>query len=244
MRTVIWFVFFWTTLITLTPTLRWAQWLKRTGKQSKTDAIVHPKVRWWASTLLKLAGTQVTIKGQEYLPHQPAIFVANHQGSFDIPILLTSLDGPHPLIAKSETMHIPLIRSWMDVLDCVFLDRKSPRQSASALRQAAEIMEQKGRSFVIFPEGTRSKGGPVGEFKNGAFKVALRLKAPVVPVCIQGSHRIMESNKNRICPAQVQVTILPPIDTAGMDKETSRHLGEQVRQQIIAAMSVSDKQSS
>lgn len=238
MRTLIWFLFFWTTLITLIPTLRWAQWLKRTGKQTKTDAIVHPKVRWWASTLLKLAGTQVTVKGQEHLPQHPAIFVANHQGNFDIPILLTSLDRPHPLIAKSETLQIPLIRSWMDLLDCVFLDRHSPRQSALVLRQAAEIMEQKGRSFVIFPEGTRSKGGPVGEFKNGAFKVALRLKAPVVPVCIEGSHRVMEANKNRICPAHVQVTILPPIDTAGMDKSASHTLGEQVRQQIIAAMSI------
>ena len=84
------------------------------------------------------------------------VFVANHQGYFDIPLMLTQLDKPNPLVAKKEIQKIPMIRGWMEQLHCVFLDRDDPRQSMECLRQAQELLGQ-GYSVVIFPEGTRKR---------------------------------------------------------------------------------------
>ena len=236
MRTLIWFLFFWVTLLLLIPTMKKAQRLKADGDARGAKAIVDKKVFWWASSLLRLAGAEVTVEGKENIPRRPAVFVANHQGNFDIPILLTSLDSPHALVAKAELRNIPLIRSWMELLDCVFIDRSNARQSVTALREAADSMIRGGSSFIIFPEGTRSKGGPVGEFKNGGFKAAFKSGAPLVPICIQGSYRLMEAGGNWIHPAKVRVTILPPVETAGISKEESKTIGEEVRQQILSVM--------
>ncbi len=236
MRTIIWFGFFWATLILLVPVMKKAQRLKAQGRDQEVSDIVSRKVCWWAGSLLRLAGAHITVEGRENIPSEPVVFVANHQGNFDIPILLTCLDRPHPLAAKIELHRIPLIRSWMELLGCVFIDRSNPRQSVSALREAADGIIRCGSSFIIFPEGTRSKGGPVGEFKNGGFKVALKSGAPIVPVCIQGSYRLMEANGNWIRPARVRVTILPPVATAGMTKEEARELGGRIRQQILSVM--------
>ena len=240
MRTIIWFLFFWGTLLLVIPTMKKAQKLKKAGDTAAADAIVREKVFWWASALLRLAGARIVVEGRENIPDTPAVFVANHQGNFDIPILLTSLDRPHALVAKEELRKLPLIRSWMELLGCVFIQRSNPRQSVTALRQAAENMLLHGSSFIIFPEGTRSKGGPVGEFKNGAFKVATHSGAPIVPVCIQGSYRLMEANGNWIRPAQVRVRILPPVPTVGLSREESKGIGEKIRQSIIEAMEPPD----
>ena len=233
MRTVIWFLFFWSSLLLVTPTMKKAQRLKKAGRGQEADKIVEEKVFWWASALLRLAGAQITVEGKENIPSCPAVFVANHQGNFDIPILLTSLDRPHALVAKEELRKLPLIRSWMELLGCVFIQRSNPRQSVTALREAAGKTLRQGSSFIIFPEGTRSKGGPIGEFKNGAFRVATQSGAPIVPICIQGSYRLMEANGNWIRPASIRVTILPPVETAGLSREEAKNIGEKIRRQIM-----------
>ena len=232
MRTILWFLYFWGTLIFLIPQMKKAQRLKSRGELEAARKLVEEKVHWWATSLLRLAGAEITVKGKENLPKGPAVFVANHQGYFDIPVLLTSLDAPHALVAKKELFKLPLIRTWMELLDCVFIDRDNARQSVTALRTAADSIIQSGSSFIIFPEGTRSKGGPLGEFKNGGFKVAFKSGAPIVPICIDGTYLLMENNNYWIHPAKVQVTILPAVDTKTMTKEESKLIGEAIRKQI------------
>ncbi len=239
MRTIIWFIYFWATLVFLIPQMKKAQRLKSEGNTEAVREIVGKKVFWWTSSLLRLAGAEVTVEGKEHIPDEAAVFVANHQGYFDIPVLLTSLDAPHALVAKKELAKLPLIKTWMELLDCVFIDRDNPRQAVTALKSAAENMTNIGSSFIIFPEGTRSNGGPLGEFKNGGFKVAFKADAPIVPVCIDGTHNLMKKNSLRIHPAKVHVTILPPIDTKTMTKEESKVIGEKVRQQISLIISKS-----
>ena len=99
------------------------------------------------------------------------------------------------------------------------------------LRQAQELLGQ-GYSVVIFPEGTRNSGGPLGEFKAGAIRMATRAGVPVVPVCIDGSHLLMKKGSLWIHPAKVNIRILPPISTEGMARDEIRALPEQLRQQI------------
>ena len=121
----------------------------------------------------------------------------------------------------------------MKLLVCVFIDRKGPRHSMEAMRQAQALV-QAGESVVVFPEGTRSKGDAMGEFKHGAFKMAFAAGAPVVPVVIDGSYKIMEANHNLMCPGHVTMTVLPPIETAGLDRAAQKALPDEVARRIAA----------
>ncbi len=235
MRTIIWFLYFWIYLLLLIPTMKKAQNLMAEGKREELDALLCQKVPTWASALMKLAGVQVQVEGRENIPSQPAVFVSNHQGYFDIPVLLTALDKPHPLVAKESIKKLPLIRQWMELLGCVFIDRDNARQAVTALNTAAQALREQQRSFIIFPEGTRSRGRQVGEFKSGGFRVALKNKAPIVPVAIEGTYQAMEAHHMWIHPAQVKVRILPAVYTQNLTPEEGKTIGEIVRQRIVEA---------
>lgn len=239
MRTIIWFAYFWAYLLALIPPLRKAQRLEREGDDPGRYAILDREIPKWADRLMRLSGMTVIVEGRENIPHTPCVFVSNHQGYFDIPLLLCHLDRPYGMVAKDAIEKLPLIRDWMRLLGCVFIDRSNPRQSVAALGVAAEGLTQQGRSFIIFPEGTRNRGGELLEFKNGAFRVALKSGVPIVPVCIDGSWRAMEAQGGWIKPAAVKLTILPPVATHGMSREQSKTIGAEVRELIAQRLTPS-----
>ena len=235
LRTLIWFTYFWLYLLLCIPVSLYIRHLAGTDGP-KADRYVAHFVRNWARRLLKLAGAKVTVTGQENLPQSGAyMVVANHQGYFDIPIMLSCVGEPRGLVAKQEIDRIPGIRTWMRYLHCLFVDRSSPRAGAQTIVDGAKLLES-GHSLTIFPEGTRSKGGPMCEFKAGAFRIASRAGVPVVPVTIDGSFRLMEGNKMLIRPAEVKVTIHPAIATAGMGREELRALPHTVKDTIEAKL--------
>ena len=125
----------------------------------------------------------------------------------------------------------------MKLLGCVFVKRDDIRASVKALNDATAIVES-GKSFVIFPEGTRYKGeeGGAGEFKAGAFRIAIKTGAPVVPVAISGARGLFEAHGNRATPGSIRIRILPPIRTVGMSKAEQKQLPEAVRQTILAQL--------
>ena len=233
LRTIVWFLYFFGALVALVPQMICAQRKKAAGAPG-AKAYIHRYVRMWAGTLLRIAGVTVTVKGQENIPKGRAVvFTPNHQGDYDIPLMLMYLDEPHALVAKIETKKIPLVRTWMKLLDCVFIDRKNPRQAVTAMKEAGALLAR-GESVIVFPEGTRSKGDAMGEFKHGAFKMAFAAGAPVVPVVIDGSYKIMEANHNLMCPGHVTMTVLPPIETAGLDRAAQKALPDEVARRIAA----------
>ena len=150
---------------------------------------------------------------------------------------LAGLEKPHGILAKEELEKIPLLNRWMKLLGCVFVKRDDIRASVKALNDATAIVES-GRSFVIFPEGTRYKGeeGGAGEFKAGAFRIAIKTGAPVVPVAISGARGLFEGHGNRATPGSIYIRILPPIQTVGMSKAEQKQLPEAVRQTILAEL--------
>ena len=234
-RTAVWFVCFFITLVFYTPLMLLAALLCRLGKENAARRITRPFVWLWCKMRLVLAGVRVTVTGRENIPAGRAvIFTPNHQGNFDIPVMLTSLDAPHGMLAKAETNKIPFVRIWMRVIGCVFVDREDARSAMHALTECTQRLEN-GQSLIVFPEGTRSKGGPMGEFKQGAFRMACRAKAPVVPVAIDGTYRVMEANGGLIRPAGVRVQILPPIETAGLSRAEQKTLHERAAAAIARA---------
>lgn len=235
-RTVVWFLYFFGALLYLIIPMRKAKRLIAAGDTAGVRALVNRYVPMWANTLLHIAGVTVTVRGREHLPEGRAVvFTPNHQSDYDIPLMLTQFATPPALVAKIQTKKIPLVRTWMEFLDCIFLDRDNPRQAVAAMNEVGGVLER-GVSVVVFPEGTRSKGGPMKEFKSGAFKMACKARALVVPVVIDGSFRAMEANHNLMCPAHITMTILPPIDTALLDRAAQKELPGVVAAQIAAQL--------
>lgn len=212
---------------------RKADRLKASGDMEAYRDFVDRMVRDWAQKLLDYAGVTVEVHGRENLTGRPVIFVPNHQSDWDIPLLLAKLDRTCGLVAKDSLAGVPVISGWMRRLDCIFLDRNDARKALKTMNDAGRVVAEEGRSIVIFPEGTRSKGEEMGEFKSGAFKTAFKYEVPVQPVCIDGTYKIMEGNGGKtIRPAHVILTFLPPVETAGLERAQQKTFGEEIRQSI------------
>lgn len=235
MKTVIWYIYFWLYLLVKWPVMHKGLKAQKQGDWATGDALAARWVPDWAGKLMKLAGVTITVEGRENIPAGRAcVFVANHRSYYDIPVMLTQMDAPHGLVAKKEVEKIPLVRGWMRLLHCVFLDREDPRKAMASLNEAIENVK-KGYSMTIFPEGTRNKGeeGTLNEFKGGAFRIATKAKAPVVPVALTGTRDVMENNRFWLMkPAHVTVRILPAIETAGMSRDEVKELPERTAQII------------
>lgn len=236
LRTLVWFIYFWMYLILLLPLLFY-YWRLDLRHDPGLDGKVDRKVRNWARRLMWVAGMKVTVNGVENLPERQAVFIANHQGNFDIPLMLSCLGRAHGLLAKQELARIPILRLWMRLLHCLFVDRSSPRAGMESIAKGVKLL-QSGHSLIIFPEGTRSRSGELQEFKGGAFRIASKASAAIVPVTIDGSYRAMEANPTGwlIRPCEVTVTIHPAIETAGLGREELRELPSRTRDVIASAL--------
>ena len=237
LRTIALFVYLFGYMIVHYATLRRAERALAAGDLDTVERIVKANIPRWSRGILHVTGARMTVEGQKNIPAGPCVFVGNHRSYYDIPILLTALDAPHGILAKEELEKIPLLNRWMKLLGCVFVKRDDIRASVKALNDATAIVES-GRSFVIFPEGTRYKGeeGGAGEFKAGAFRIAVKTGAPVVPVAVTGARALFEANGNRCRPGSVRIKIMSPIQTAGMSKAEQKQLPDAVRQSILAAL--------
>ena len=237
-RTIAMFLYLFGYMIVHYGTLRRGERALAAGDTATVEQLVERHIPRWSRGILKVTGVSLRVEGLENIPKDtPCVFVGNHRSYYDIPLLLTALDKPHGILAKEELEKIPLLNRWMKLLGCVFVQRDDVRASVRALNDATAIV-QGGKSFVIFPEGTRYKGeeGGAGEFKNGAFRIAVKTGAPVVPVAITGARALFESNGNLCRPGTVRIRILPPIQTAGMSKAEQKQLPDAVRQTILAKL--------
>lgn len=230
-RTIIWFIWFWVSLVLTIPALLYVKVLDKLNKTERRIELVHKVTKAWAKSLLWLSGAKIKVEGEENIPEGPVLYVSNHQSNFDIPIFISYVDRPKGFIAKSETAKMPFVVSWMRQMRCVFMNRKDIRQSVEAIGQGVKYIKE-GYSMVIFPEGTRSSSGEVGEFKAGSFKLALKSGASVVPVVISGSKDIMEKGSLIIKPAKVKVKILEPVNVKELSKEEAKALHAKVEQLI------------
>ncbi len=236
LRTIAMFIYLFGYMIVHYGALRRGEKALEAGDQATVDEVLNHHVIAWCRGLMRVSGVQLTIEGRENIPSEGScVFVANHRSYYDIPFMLLALDAPHGVLAKTELRRIPLVNRWMNLLGCVYIDRDDMRASVQALNSATDIVRS-GRSFTIFPEGTRYKGeeGGAGDFKAGAFRVAFKTGAPVVPVAITGARAIFEANSHIVHPGLVHVEILPPIQTGGMSRAEQKQLPEAVRETIIA----------
>ncbi|MGL4849925.1 MAG: lysophospholipid acyltransferase family protein [Clostridium sp.] len=195
----------------------------------------------WAGLMMKLSGATVKVYGQEKLNEDETyLYVANHQSNFDIPLLMSAIKGPKGFIAKKELENIPFLSFWMKKMHCVFMDRSNVRKSAEAIVQGIQFLKA-SQSMVVFPEGTRSKGSAVKEFKAGSFKLALKSKVKIVPVTINGSYKLLDANGGKIVASDVEVYLHDPIDVINLSKEEITNLHVTVRDIVVAKLPENQK---
>lgn len=193
--------------------------------------IRHPQViflpaRFGCWLGFKVGGITVTVQGREKLqPDQPYIFVANHQSWLDAPALFLYLRRDLAFLAKKELFRLPIFNPGLHWIDCVPIDRSNRERAIESAQRAVEKV-RRGRSFIVFPEGTRTRDGRMQPFKKGAFHIALQAQAPIIPVTIDGTYDIMPKGPIRVIPGTVHITIHDPIDVTAYSSETVEELAE------------------
>ena len=197
---------------------------------------LHASARQWARGCLWLGGVRVRIEGVEHLPAQgPVVYMSNHQGNFDIPVLFASLPVQFRWLAKAELFRIPLFGLTMRIAGYIPVERQDRRLAIQSMNLAAQQVAA-GTSIMIFPEGTRSPDGALLPFKKGGFVLALQAQAPIVPIAIDGSAALMIKSSWRIRSGEVRLRIFPAIPTAGLGMKDRDALLAQVEARIASAL--------
>lgn len=171
----------------------------------------RPLSKLFAIVILFVLGVKVTVRGREFLDKDEAyIFVTNHQSYVDIPVLMHAIPNRIRFVYKKQLSKIPIFGWGMYLSGYVPIDRTNVRTALVSLREAAEKVK-KGTSIVIFPEGTRSLDGTLGDFKKGMFVLADEAKVSIVPGTIDGTYKILPRDKFRLRSGHVTVTFDKPM---------------------------------
>ncbi len=173
----------------------------------------HAMGRVWSRLVLLMSRVRVEVEGLERLPEGPVIFISNHASQFDIPVLTACLPKQFRFVVKQELFKIPLFAMAMRRTGYIPIDRRGGKAALKSLLTAGERLKA-GKSLVIFPEGTRSPDGRLRPFKPGAFILAMKMDVPVVPVAINGSHKILPKGSLKIRSGTIGVRIGDPIKPA------------------------------
>lgn len=176
----------------------------------------------WSKAIIKFSGLKVQLHGKENLPTEPCLYIANHQSQLDIPLIMANINEVAGAIAKKEIERWPIVSSWMKEFDCVFIDRENTREGLKSILQGVENLK-KGRSMLIFPEGTRSKSHTVNEFKKGSLKLAIKAKVPIVPITVDGAFKALEGKPEDL---KAKMIIHKPIYVDNLSKEELNNLAE------------------
>ena len=186
--------------------------------------------------LLKLAGVTITVKGEENIPKDTAVlYVGNHRSYFDILTGYTTVPTLLGFVAKKEMERIPLLRSWMKNVNCLFLDRKDIKAGLKTILEGIEKVKN-GISVWIFPEGTRNRNKDLKEllvFKEGSLKIAEKSGCPVVPVAMVGTAEAFESHFPFIRPSHVTVYYGEPFYIKELEPDQRKHAGAYTREKIV-----------
>jgi 1-acyl-sn-glycerol-3-phosphate acyltransferase len=181
---------------------------------------------------LALSGIRYRVAGAEHLPlDRAAVYCANHQSNVDPPLLFTALHPRMHILYKAEIEQIPILARAFRMGGFIPVDRRNKEVAMRAIDAGAASLRH-GNSFLIFPEGTRSKTEELLPFKKGGFIMAIKAGAPIVPVAVQGGRAAMRRGSRIIRPVTISIRIGEPIPTAGLDLKQRDVLIARVRERI------------
>lgn len=214
--------------------------LEKKKQQLGGDAAVLQRVyaygRKMAQRIIWLTGSKLIVEGMENIPKDSTVlFVANHQSYMDIPVIMSVIEQPIGFVAKEELGKIPFFDQWIVFMKCVLITRGDSRKALEAIIQAAKYLRE-GHSLVLYPEGTRSVNGMLGEFKAGSLKAAQKGKVAIVPIAINGARDAMPRKSFWMYPAKITATILPLISAEVVQSMETAELADMVKEQIAQTL--------
>lgn len=185
----------------------------------------------WAMRLgTRVLGLRLDVSGLDHVDLERSyLFMPNHISFLDGPMVFMLIPQPVRVILKKEVFRIPVVGSGMRFVGFVPVDRKGAKGGKVAIERAARLMKEKGFSFLIFPEGTRSRDGRLQRFRRGGFFLALESGAPIVPISIKGTFEMMPKGSFFIRKGRIRVTFHPAVPVEGYQAENLSELIDRVR---------------
>ena len=190
----------------------------------------------WSRSVLWFLLVPIKVTGKEHVnPKQSYVFVANHQSFLDVFAVYGWLPNNFKWLMKKELRKVPFVGTACAVAGHIFVDRSNPRAALQSMEKVKKELVD-GISTVIFPEGTRTKTGEIGRFKQGAFKIAMDMELPVVPITLNGFYKAMPSGQPFANPfSHLSLHIGKPIDISQFTdiNDAMLHVREKVEHGIV-----------
>lgn len=182
--------------------------------------------------MLFVGGVRLKVRGAEKLfADRGCVYVGNHRSHVDAAVVFKTLPGNVRFLIKKEAFKIPLLSFAFRTMGMIEVDRSNPEASAQSIdRAVAEI--RAGRSVILFPEGTRSRKPEILPFKKGAFVLAIKSQAPIVPFTIIGADRALPPDTILLFGGEVELIFHDPIETKGVKLEDREQLLEEAQSKV------------
>jgi len=205
-------------------------------KITRNENFIYSPVRLFIRAGLSMVGVRVEVSGLEWLdPNQTYIFTPNHQSLIEVPLFVAYLGRNPAYLGKKEVFKYPVFGYGIRLIGMVPVDRSNSPAAVESAKLATENL-RRGKSFVVYPEGTRSRDGSMLPFKKGAFMMAIDAGVPIVPVTVSGASKIMPKAQVKVFPSTVRITVHEPISSAGYSKENVVELMQRTRAKIFSAL--------
>jgi len=193
--------------------------------------------KWALRAGQKILGIRLSASGIERIDKKESyVFMANHLSLIDGPMLFMLIPQFVRVLLKKEAFRLPVIGLAMKQVGFVSVDRKGLKGGKKSIDRATRMIKEKGFSFLIFPEGTRSRDGKLQPFKRGGFFLAINSQVPIFPVSIRGSYALMPKGSFFAKKGKVGVMFHPPVSVQGFDRNNLSQLMGEVRSVIQSGL--------